>query len=466
MLTTFDQVVILVFFVLTFGVGLIMPRPASGEADFLLGGRVLTLPAFVATTVSTWYGGILGVGEYSYRYGISNWLVFGLPYYLGAILFALLLSKRARRGDSMTLPHRLAERYGQRVGTLSAVLIFLTTTPAAYVLIIGTLLALSFGIDETVSVFIGASFVVAYLWRGGFTAVIKTDVFQIVLMFGGFILLTGYLFWDYGLAPLQSLDPVYFSPTGGLPVSSVLVWYVIALSTLANPNFFQRAFAAKTPKVAKRGLLVSVGFWVCFDIMTTLCGLYARALLPNLENPMHAFPALGAEFLPMGLVGLFFVGMFATVLSSLDSNMFTAATTIGRDLWPQSKNAAGIEISSRLSIEVRTRIGLVLTAILASGIALASGSVISIWKIFGSVSAAALLVPIMSTYYKPLAMRPQAVLISMASSASLTLLFFLAARLSDASIFKIEPLFVGLGLSLVTFAIDKICSSRQVKSVD
>ncbi|TMQ71901.1 MAG: sodium:solute symporter family protein, partial [Candidatus Eisenbacteria bacterium] len=64
--------------------------------DYLVAGRRVTLPAFVATLVATWYGGILGVGEYTWRYGISNWLVFGVPYYVGALLFALCFARRAR----------------------------------------------------------------------------------------------------------------------------------------------------------------------------------------------------------------------------------------------------------------------------------------------------------------------------------------------------------------------------------
>ena len=67
-------------------------RPASGAVDYLVAGRRLTLPAFVATLVSTWYGGILGVGEYAWRHGLSNWLVFGVPYYLYAAVFAFLLA--------------------------------------------------------------------------------------------------------------------------------------------------------------------------------------------------------------------------------------------------------------------------------------------------------------------------------------------------------------------------------------
>ena len=52
-------------------------RPSA--EDYLVAGRRVTLPAFVATLVATWYGGILGVGEYSWRYGLANWLVFGAP---------------------------------------------------------------------------------------------------------------------------------------------------------------------------------------------------------------------------------------------------------------------------------------------------------------------------------------------------------------------------------------------------
>src|SRR5512141_1644625 len=64
--------------------------PASNTIDYLLAGRSLTTPVFVMTLVSTWYGGILGVGEFSYLYGVSNWVVQGVPYYFFALIFAFL----------------------------------------------------------------------------------------------------------------------------------------------------------------------------------------------------------------------------------------------------------------------------------------------------------------------------------------------------------------------------------------
>ena len=115
MLSYIDIAIVAGFLVFTLWIGLRQrhsPQSANEAQNYLLGGRMLTLPSFVATTVSTWYGGILGIGEYTWLYGISNWLVFGVPYYVGAILFALLLSKRARQSDVLTLPERFERHYG------------------------------------------------------------------------------------------------------------------------------------------------------------------------------------------------------------------------------------------------------------------------------------------------------------------------------------------------------------------
>ena len=64
----------------------------TSSEQYILAGRKLSLPAFVATLVATWYGGILGIGENIYLYGIQTWFIFGLPYYIFAILFSLFLS--------------------------------------------------------------------------------------------------------------------------------------------------------------------------------------------------------------------------------------------------------------------------------------------------------------------------------------------------------------------------------------
>src|SRR5712691_11870937 len=119
-----DWGLIILYFCFLAAVWLRPPATRSAAVDYLVAGRRVTLPAFVATLVATWYGGILGVGEYSYRYGISNWLVFGLPYYLGALLFALLFAKRARQVALYTIPDLLDRHYGRGPALAGALAVF------------------------------------------------------------------------------------------------------------------------------------------------------------------------------------------------------------------------------------------------------------------------------------------------------------------------------------------------------
>src|SRR5215831_17259224 len=111
-------------------------RTNRSEEDFLLAGRSLTLPVFVMTLVSSWYGGILGVGEFSYRYGISNWVVQGVPYYIFAAVFAFFLAEKIRDTNLVTIPDKLEAAYGRNTALLGSVLTFILMTPAPYLLML------------------------------------------------------------------------------------------------------------------------------------------------------------------------------------------------------------------------------------------------------------------------------------------------------------------------------------------
>ncbi|HEY3216546.1 MAG TPA: sodium:solute symporter family protein [Candidatus Eisenbacteria bacterium] len=363
----------------------------SDAADYLVAGRRVTLPAFVATLVATWYGGILGVGEYSYRYGLANWLVFGVPYYIGALLFAFLFARRARQVALYTLPDLLDRHYGRGPALMGALAVFITSAPAAYVLMLGTLFAAMFHLPLFPCVVAAALFSIFYIHNGGLRTVVFTDQVQFALMYAGFAVMLGFLFAGHGgLSFLrESLPTSHFTWHGGNPPQAILVWYFIALSTLVDPGFWQRAYAARDPKVARRGVLISIACWVLFDFMTTFTGLYARALLPTLKDPVFAFPELARAVLPPGALGLFYLAMIATVMSTIDSYGFIAATTIGRDLVWRLRADRG---EQRLS--TYSKAGLWVSAAFATALAAADPSVIGLWHDLGSITTPALLMPV------------------------------------------------------------------------
>src|SRR5713226_5937502 len=163
-----DLAVIFGYFAVVLYVGFRAGRVTSAEEeDFLLAGRSLTLPIFVMTLVSTWYGGILGVGEFSYRYGISNWVVQGVPYYIFAAVFAFILAKKIRATNLFTIPDKLAAAYDKKTAVLGSVLTFILMTPAPYILMLSVFLQLLFGWSLFVSLVVTAITAVSYLYVGG-----------------------------------------------------------------------------------------------------------------------------------------------------------------------------------------------------------------------------------------------------------------------------------------------------------
>jgi SSS family solute:Na+ symporter len=421
----------------------------STASELIVGGRMLTLPAFVASLVSTWYGGILGVGEYSYNYGLSNWLVFGLPYYLAAFIFAMFLAKKARESEVLTLPDRLAAAYDNRTAVTGSIIIFLMTVPAAYVLMIGILTEILFGWDIWVGIISGTVFSMVYVYTGGFKSVVRTDLFQFVLMFVGFAVLLVVLVSKFGgLSFLMENTPAdHFTWHGGNKGWYIISWYVIALAALIEPAFHQRCYAAKDSKIAKNGILISILCWAFFDFMTTSCGLYARAILPNLENPVGAYPALAMQVLPVGLMGLFALSLLATVMSTIDSYSFVAATTFSRDI------VLKLFKNKDDKITFYTRIGLMVTFVLAIAPLLIFDSVVEIWYLFGTVGTPALMVPVFFSFVGKRRLPATYAFISIITSGSISLIWYLSSYYNaDGSFwFNVEPIFPGLILSLTIF---------------
>ena len=453
--------VLLVVYVLflCYAIARLFWRQSEAAADYIVLGRRLTLPAFVMTLVATWYGGILGVGEYAWRYGASNWLVFGLPYYLNAVVFALFLAARARRSLALTIPDQLAARYGRPTALAGAAMLFVMTAPAAYVLMLGSLVHLATGWPLALGVALGAFFSVAYVFRGGMRAIVGTDIVHFCLMFLAFLIMVPacaakYGGWDFLRA---NLPAGHLTWDGGRGAQAVLVWYFIALATLVEPTFYLRCYAARDERTARRGVLISIAFWVLFDFLTTTAGLYARAVLPALADPVSAYPELAARTLAPLWQGLFMVGLLATIISTIDDYAFLSAVTLGRDIIlrlrvplahasraadrPDQLTSAAAESAAIPLI----RWSLLASSLLAIGMALWSRSVISLWHHLGSIGTPVLLAPL-ALSHTSLRISGRAALSAMLLSGA-TALGWLALGRGEPYL-GVEAIFPGLAVSL------------------
>ncbi len=217
--------------------------------------------------------------------------------------------------------------------------------------------------------------------------------------------------------------------------------------TLTEPIFFQRCYAVKSVGTARTGIFISILFWILFDFMTTFCGLYARAILPDLADPVTSYPALALKVLPAGILGLFVVAMFATVMSTVNAYSLISASTFGNDLMPRLIPKAKDQITKY------TRIGLIVSTAVAVVLAIYFRSVIEIWYLYGTIGAPALLVPVVSTFVGNRRLPPKYSLASIILSGGVALVWYLFSYRQGADWLGLEPIFPGLIVSLVIFGL-------------
>lgn len=360
--------------------------------DLLLMGRRLTLPMFIATLVATWYGGIFGVTQIAFEYGIYNFVTQGLFWYLAYIFFALYLVHKITPYHAVTLPDLVEKMFGPKSAKLAAIFNFFNVLPIAYVISLGLFLETIFNWGHNISMLIGVSAVIIYSLSGGFRAVVYSDLAQFSVMVTSVFLVALISLSTYGLGTLtQNLPSTHFDPMGGNSLATTFVWGFIALSTLVDPNFYQRCFAAKNEKTARNGILISTAIWFVFDICTTLGGMYAKALIPEADSN-QAYMIYALQILPPGLRGLFIAGVLATILSTLDSYLFQAGTNLAYDLVPK-------KFKGKISIH---HLGVIFVGLLSVFVArFFEGNIMKVWKTLGSYSAACLLLPVLMGHVFP-----------------------------------------------------------------
>jgi len=435
---------------------LIGMRTKSSEdsvKDYLVAGRTLTLPAFVATLVSTFYGGILGVGEFTFNYGISGWFMYAFPYYFFILIFAFFLAGRIRKTHLYTIPDKLYKVYGKKVSILGGILIFFLATPAPFLFMMGILINMIFGIGISLSMLIVLVFSTIFLFKGGFRADVRVNILEFFLMFIGFGVILPFCFNILGgFEYLESRLPQQFlTVSGGSSFQYLFVWFFLGSWVLIDPAFHQRCYAAKNKKTPRRGIIISLIFWIIFDFMTTMAGLYSKAYFSkeNLLEPLYAFPALGDKLLPPLVKGIFFLGMIATIMSSLHSYIFISSNTFGRDIFARFKNESGENV-------LYNRTGLVISALFSFAIAYLIPSVITIWYTIGTLIIPALLIAVVSSYFEKLQIHSKYIFLAMLLSFSTSFVLFLFGLYyktgSQPALFLgLEPIYPGLVIGLLIY---------------
>jgi SSS family solute:Na+ symporter len=348
-----DMLAIGIYFAILLWIGLRVMRQASqGEESesFLAADRNMNLMQTTASTAATDLGGgfSIAMGGLGFTLGISgSWLIAisGLSVLMVSFL---LVGKVKRWSDAvlgLTTGDLFEARFDAKTGTMAAVVIGLSwfAFVGGQVIAGGKLLQATLAMDLTLAIILSGSVILAYTAMGGLKAVIYTDVFQMIVLMIGIL----FLMVPIGLYRVGGWAGMHEHFSSAADTAAMIDWQAVSAKQLLGwffavfPVWFisiaamQRIVAARDVKTAQRAFMLT-GIpieWPLFAIGSTLVGMFARMLMPELEDPELATPLMILYLLPSGIAGIVIAAYVAAVMSSADSCLIGPVSIFTNDIY-------------------------------------------------------------------------------------------------------------------------------------
>jgi len=172
--------------------------------------------------------------------------------------------------------------------------------------------------------------------------------------------------------------------------SIIPIWF-ISIAAL------QRIIAARDEKTARRAfLLTGVPIeWPLFAVGSTLVGLFARILAPELTDAELATPTMILTLLPAGITGIVIAAYIAAVMSSADSCLIGPVAIFTNDIYrkilkPDASDAELVRVARVLTITL---------GLLAIGIAYLTPNVLDLILYAYTFGAAGLFFPMLGLLF-------------------------------------------------------------------
>lgn len=294
-------------------IGLKTKGTAQDAEDYFIGGKktgtfLLFLTAWASFSGAGNFIGQAGRGALE---GISAywlWLGEGL---VGGIIMGYILAPYLARFKYLSMPHFVSghlfggDRYIRRLGGLAA-LMPNVVWPGAQIMGVFYVLEQVFGIDYRIAVIACGTVFIFYTVSGGLTAVIYADALHgtIQMIFSAVVIFFGLRLFHFDPGYLKDqimqIDPTKWDLFVEKPTVILTGFLTGLVGAISNPIFWNRAFAAKDVKTAKRSygvtffmniilvfLMITIGIaslmftnagdqalvWVILNKMPPICGI-------------------------------------------------------------------------------------------------------------------------------------------------------------------------------------------------
>ncbi len=362
-------IVIIAYLGIVLLIGFHFAKKNESASDFYLGGRKLgpfvTAMSAEASDMSSYL--LMGLPGLAYLSGVADvgWTVIGLA--VGTYLNWLFTAKRLRRythiTGSFTLPQFFSKRFRDSKNILAAIsaliiIVFFIPYTASGFAGCGKLFSSLFGINYVTAMIISAVVIVGYTAAGGFLAASTTDFVQSIIMTISilFVLIFSTISAGGMGAVVENAKalPGFFSftntyvessassaPYTFLQIITTLSW---GLGYFGMPHILLRFMAIEDENKLKLSRRVASVWVVIAMAVAVLIGIVGRTLtstgiigqLAGSDTEtiiIHIASFLSTHgIFPALMAGLILAGILASTMSTADSQLLAASSSVSENL--------------------------------------------------------------------------------------------------------------------------------------
>ena len=333
----------------------------SSADEYFLSSRNLPWYSVALSTIATNIQGyqFLGMMGSAYLFGLAQ-ANLEINAVQGILIGAFVFVPLFLREKIMTITQFIAQKLGHRIAlfySIANIALFATVTIGAALfwgayaaeLVFGEQLSVLHSnriVRIAILILILGVFSAIYTYLGGLSAVVKTDIIQFsVLIIGGIVVCFTAVNQLGGWEQLYIKTPERMhlhlpSDHPTLPWTHLFGLFLLNINYwCANQTVMQRALAAKSVAHAQAGLLAGGLIKYLMAILIIIPGIALYGILgDSLGEPDMAFPYIVNTYLPLGIKGIILCGLFASLMSTVDSTFNSLATLWSTDIYSKYIN--------------------------------------------------------------------------------------------------------------------------------
>src|SRR5512135_333614 len=361
---------VIIYWVISVGIGLYAATRVHNSKDYAVAGRALPFYMVTATVFATWFGSetVLGIPATFLKDGLKGVVADPFGASLCLILVGLFFAAPLYRMNLLTIGDFYKKKFGRGVEVLTTIAIVISYLGwvGAQITALGLVFnVVSAGeISKVAGMWIGSVTILIYTFFGGMWAVAVTDFIQMIIIVLGMLYIGGEVSGMVGGVDVvvnHAMQAGKFEFWPALDAKEVLAfiaaWVTMMFGSIPQQDVFQRVQSSKTERIAIWGSVLGGGLYFVFAFVPMFLAYSATLLDPKMvaglidTDSQLILPRLVLDKAPLIAQVMFFGALLSAIKSCASATLLAPSVTFTENIL---KPMVGKMSDRRLLYSMRT----------------------------------------------------------------------------------------------------------------